>query len=225
MKLVWKIIDGGNEILFMVDKYGETIESRMRLFDIPYRISVSGSEETKSVLIGNYLRKIAETKLIRQRTHVLQPSKRKEQTTAILVTDYEGDLHSFVYGYGYSYNMALTCLTIMNEMIFGTGNEIFYPHRDDDGWKVDFLDRPSENGDLLYVVSEYIHDGLIYQYSIDGNQGHSHGFEGVLSTVLDSVVNGKEISFTGFEDDYSEQEMRVLQKFIGKLKTDCGKNE
>ena len=75
------------------------------------------------------------------------------------------------------------------------------------------------------MVSEYIHDGLIYQYSIDGKDSHSHGFEGVLSTVLDSVVDGKEISFSGFEDDYSEQEMRVLQKFIGKLKTDCGLNE
>ena len=135
------------------------------------------------------------------------------------------DLHSLTYGYGYSCNTAMTCMNIMSEMIFGTGDEVFFPHRDNDDWKVDFLDRPSESGDLLYVVSEYIQDGLIYQYSIDGNQGHSHGFEGVLSTVLDSVVDGKEVSFDGFEDNYSEQEMRVLQKFIGKLKTDCEKNE
>ena len=225
--LIWKIIDGKKEIQFFIDGgYDELIFNHdVRLFDIPYRISVSGSNEIKSVLIGKYIKKINESKMIRKKTRVLYPNEDRPLPTAVLMADYEEDLHSFVYGYGDTPDVAVSCMDVMNEIIFGTGDEIFVPHRDGDEWKVDFVDRPSECGDLLYVVSEYIWDGLIYQYKIDGEDCHSHGFEGVLSAVLDAMKEGKEIEFDGFEYNYSEQELRILNKFVNKLRADYKMNE
>ena len=218
--LLWKIVAGGSEIQFLTEQYDEVISSHGRLFDVTYWLNVIGSEEPQSVLLGKYVKKIANSKIIRKNTRILQPNKKRAKTTAILIADYEGDLHSFIYGYGDTYKMAIERVNLMNEMIFGTGNEIFVPHRDEDGWKVDFMDRSSEIGDLLYVVSEYIQDGLIYQYKIGDKDCHSHGFEGVLSDVLSAMKNGQKVSFAEYEYEYSEQELRLLGKFIDKLRVD-----
>ena len=156
----------------------------------------------------------------KKQTQILQPCRKRQITTAILMVDYENDLHSFIYGYGDTYKTAIDHVNIMNKMLFGTGNEIFIPHRDEDGWKVDFVDRSSETGDLLYVGSEYIQNGLIYQYKIDDKDCHSHGFEGVLSDVLSAMKNGQKVSFAEYEYEYSEQELRLLGKFIDKLRVD-----
>ncbi len=37
-------------------------------------------------------------------------------------------------------------------------------------WRVRFQDRPDEEGDLLYVVSEFIKSGLIYRYNVRQTQ-------------------------------------------------------
>ena len=34
--LIWKIIEGGNEIQFLCDQYDEVISNHSRLFDVTY---------------------------------------------------------------------------------------------------------------------------------------------------------------------------------------------
>lgn len=81
---------------------------------------------------------------------------------------------------------------------------------------------PVEEGPLEYVVSEYVKDGLFFPYW-HGNKdyhGHSHSFEGVLSSLLDDPVT---FSIEGFENYYSVQEMELLDKFQKKLLADIHK--
>lgn len=87
-------------------------------------------------------------------------------------------------------------------------------------WRVRFQDRPDEEGDLLYVVSEFIKSGLIYRYNIQQTQkqginGHAHSFEGVLQAVLN---NPDSFTIDGFEPDYSAQEIEMLKAFKEQLK-------
>lgn len=76
-----------------------------------------------------------------------------------------------------------------------------------------------EEGDILYTVSEYLRDGLIYRYfwenqPKDRRFSHSHGFEGVLVALTDSPEG---FSVEGFEEDYSKQELALLERLKEKL--------
>ena len=87
-------------------------------------------------------------------------------------------------------------------------------------WRVRFQDRPDEEGDLLYVASEFIKGGLIYRYNIrqtqkHGINGHAHSFEGVLQAVLNDPDG---FTIAGFEPDYSAQEIEMLKSFKEQLK-------
>ena len=71
-------------------------------------------------------------------------------------------------------------------------NTSFRPYYDKgaDTWRVDFPDRDSEEGDLLYVASEYARTGLYFPYNVAvtaGKEysGHAHSFEGVIQALLD----------------------------------------
>lgn len=86
-------------------------------------------------------------------------------------------------------------------------------------WTVDFPDRDSEEGDLLYVASEFARTGLIFPYNTSRSQGseyheHSHGFEGVIRALLDDP-NG--FTIRGFEEYYSKQEREMLSEIQNKL--------
>ena len=106
-------------------------------------------------------------------------------------------------------------------------NEIYkcsyspYFDRKEKIWKVDFPDRPSEEGDLLYVAGEYIYSCLYFPYNDSSTKGqdycgHSHYFEGVIEALL-----GDPSGFTieGFEEYYSEQELEFLSSIQKRLLT------
>lgn len=77
-------------------------------------------------------------------------------------------------------------------------------------WRVDFEDRDSEEGNLLYVAGEFAKTGLYFPYG--EYPGHAHSFEGVLHALLDDPEG---FTIEGFEEYYSEQErdmLRAVQK-------------
>ena len=86
-------------------------------------------------------------------------------------------------------------------------------------WKVDFPDRPSEEGDLLYVAGEYACTCLYFPYNDSSTKdkdysGHCHYFEGVIEALL-----GDPAGFTidGFEEHYSPQEIELLSSIQKRL--------
>ena len=98
-----------------------------------------------------------------------------------------------------------------------------------------FDDRYDEEGGLAYVVGEYINDGLIYHYKQRGeyvcedgkyhykNTGvwhvdHEHSFSGILEVI--TTNRGKGFSIKGFESEYSQQELNIINKYIRQLKKD-----
>ena len=102
----------------------------------------------------------------------------------------------------------------------------FCPYYDKgtDTWRVDFPDRDSEEGDLLYVASEYARTGLYYPYNVAvtaGKEysGHAHSFEGVIQALLDDPAG---FSIAGFEEFYSKQEQEMLLDIRNKLMNNIG---
>ena len=85
-------------------------------------------------------------------------------------------------------------------------------------YRVFFKDRPDEEGNIEYVVSEYIHGGLYYPFDIAGIHDHEHTFSGVLDTIM--RYNG--IGFRLRDEDkvfYSKQELNMLYKYVNMLVT------
>ena len=85
-------------------------------------------------------------------------------------------------------------------------------------WRVTFPDRDAEEGDLLYVASEYARTGLTFPYYTTkalGGRGHDHYFEGVLVSLLDDPMG---FSIQGFEEYYSKQEIEMLEAIQRKLR-------
>ena len=94
-----------------------------------------------------------------------------------------------------------------------------YYDRLDGRWKVDFPDRTSEEGDLLYVAGEFVCSCLIFPYNDSATQskeycGHSHYFEGVIEALLNDPVG---FTIEGFEGYYSSQEKELLYNIQEKL--------
>ena len=85
-------------------------------------------------------------------------------------------------------------------------------------WKVDIPGWGIEEGDLLYVASEYARAGLIFPYSTSytkDRHGHAHYFEGVLEALLGDPEG---FSIEGFEQYYSAQEKEMRNKVQVKLR-------
>lgn len=92
-----------------------------------------------------------------------------------------------------------------------------YYDRQDKCWRVSFPDRDAEEGDLLYVASEFARAGLYFPYhttKVVGDRGHDHYFEGVLEALLDDPEG---FSIQGYEEYYSKQEMEMLETIQRKL--------
>ncbi len=86
-------------------------------------------------------------------------------------------------------------------------------------WRVDFPDRDSEEGDLLYVASEFARTGLYFPYNDSSTKGreysgHDHSFEGVLHALLEDPEG---FTTEGFEECYSAQEQKMLAEVQNKL--------
>lgn len=91
-------------------------------------------------------------------------------------------------------------------------------------WRVDFPDRDSEEGSLLYVASEYAWTSLYYPFNVSDTVGkdycaHEHSFEGVIHALL---LDPKGFTIKGFESYYSKQEQEMLQAIWDKLCSDSG---
>lgn len=88
-------------------------------------------------------------------------------------------------------------------------------------WKVE-VDGRKEEGSILYVVSEFVKDGLCYRFkhiykAQCGEQAdfnHEHTFSGVVACLIDDARN---FSIEGFEEDYSAQEIELLVKIKDKF--------
>lgn len=86
-------------------------------------------------------------------------------------------------------------------------------------WKVDFPDRQAEEGDLLYVASEFASTGLYFPYHTSETIGkeypaHDHFFEGVIKALLADPTG---FTVEGFEEYYLKQELEMLQAVQKKL--------
>ena len=93
-----------------------------------------------------------------------------------------------------------------------------YYDRTEKCWRVTFSDRDAEEGDLLYVASEYARTSLYFPYYTTkamGGCGHDHYFEGVLEALLDDP---EDFSIQGLEEYYSQQEIKMLEAIQRKLK-------
>ena len=93
---------------------------------------------------------------------------------------------------------------------------------------MDFEDRDSEEGGLLYVAGVFAKTGLYFPYNdfeTKGREypGHAHSFEGVLHALLDDPAG---FTIEGFEEHYSEQERDMLRAVRERLleteKTEAG---
>ena len=87
-------------------------------------------------------------------------------------------------------------------------------------WEVEFPDRNKEFGNISYVISEYLQDGFIYEYNCDGERHHEHDFNALLESIVQSVQCGHEVDLNGFKEEYSEQELNIINKLIEKISTD-----
>lgn len=103
----------------------------------------------------------------------------------------------------------------------------YRPHYDrrNKCWKVDFPDRGSEQGDLLYVAGEYAMTSLCFPYHTSQTRGkeysgHSHSFEGVIRSLLEDPDG---FTIEGFEEYYSEQERDMLKQIRSKLLQDAAR--
>ena len=109
---------------------------------------------------------------------------------------------------------------MINESINEQNRRTHRPYYDwnDKCWRITFPDRDAEEGDLLYVASEYARSGLYFPYqttkALDGH-GHDHYFEGVLEALLDDPTG---FSISGYEEYYSKQELELLNSIQRKLK-------
>lgn len=81
------------------------------------------------------------------------------------------------------------------------------------------IDGRKEEGPIEYVISEYIFDGLHYRFFIGIDRDHEHTFSEVLSALL---FNPNGFSISGFEEDYSAQQIRILEKTKARLLEDTG---
>ena len=85
---------------------------------------------------------------------------------------------------------------------------------------MDFEDRDSEEGNLLYVAGEFAKTGLYFPYNDSETKGreypgHAHSFEGVLHALLDDLEG---FTIEGFEDAYSAQEREMLRAVRERLR-------
>ncbi|MBR5595874.1 MAG: hypothetical protein IKW30_00510 [Lachnospiraceae bacterium] len=85
-------------------------------------------------------------------------------------------------------------------------------------WKVT-MEHGEEEGDAIYVASEFVKGGLIYPFHDEAPEkekyhNHRHDFEGVVEFLLKKP---KYFSIEGFEEYYSLQEQELLLAVKNKL--------
>ena len=91
----------------------------------------------------------------------------------------------------------------------------FYDYKDRT-YRCFFIDRPDEEGDVEYIVSEYLNSGLSYHYMKGWKLCHEHSFSNVLEDIVD--CNGYQITIPDeYKKDYSQQELDLIYDYIAKV--------
>lgn len=85
-------------------------------------------------------------------------------------------------------------------------------------WKV-VTEWGKEEGDAIYIASEFVKDGLYYPFHSEplcreDHYNHAHNFTIVVSFLLKRL---EFFSVVGFEEYYSRQELELLNKIKMKL--------
>lgn len=85
-------------------------------------------------------------------------------------------------------------------------------------WKV-VTEWGKEEGDALYIASEFVKGGLIYPFHSqppekEQHHNHTHAFSSVVEFLLKKPYY---FSIDGFEDYYSQQERKLLENLKIKL--------
>lgn len=83
-------------------------------------------------------------------------------------------------------------------------------------WKV-VTECGREEGDAIYIASEFVKDGLYYPFYSEVSHkkhNHEHDFASVVSFLL---KRPEYFSVDGFEEYYSQQELNLLNKIREKL--------
>ena len=85
-------------------------------------------------------------------------------------------------------------------------------------WKLD-TELGTEEGDAIYIASEYVNGGLIYPFhdeKPDEETGHNHVHD--FASVVEFLLRQPQyFSIDGFEEYYSRQEIELLDELKKKL--------
>lgn len=73
-------------------------------------------------------------------------------------------------------------------------------------------------------IDDYIDQCLLYEWECDGEWYHAHDFRDVISYIIMSVGDADssklEFNFAPYTEQYSEQEMEIIEKLLDKLLQD-----
>ena len=77
-------------------------------------------------------------------------------------------------------------------------------------------------GDYLTRLDEYIGTNLLYEYKCNGEWTHTHDFVTLLKYILWDVFENEDaqFDFSSSREQYSEQELIVIDKLIQQAKSD-----
>lgn len=73
-------------------------------------------------------------------------------------------------------------------------------------------------------IDDYIDQCLLYEWEYDGEWYHAHDFRDVISYIIMSVGDADssklEFNFAPYAEQYSRQEMQIIEKLLDKLLQD-----
>lgn len=83
-------------------------------------------------------------------------------------------------------------------------------------------------GSSLFMIDDYIGCNLVYEYKFNGEYYHTHDFISLLryivsdieSAVIHEDAEDFEFSIEEFKDQYSEQEIILIERLVTALKRD-----
>lgn len=79
--------------------------------------------------------------------------------------------------------------------------------------------------DYCTRLDEYIGTNLIYEYKCNGEWYHAHDFVSLLKYIVEDIFEEDDavFDFSDCKDEYSEQELVIIDKLITQAKKDKAK--
>lgn len=83
-------------------------------------------------------------------------------------------------------------------------------------------------GSSLFMIDDYIGYNLVYEYKFNGEYYHTHDFISLLKYIISDIENvviyedaeDFDFSIEEFKDQYSEQEIILIERLVAALKRD-----